>query len=45
MTTGCPWPWADFDEPIGRTHDGFIMLDDDDGVTLFDEAAEDSDHS
>ena len=45
MTTGCPWSWADFDEPIGRAHDGFIMLDDDDGVTLFDEAAEDSDHS
>ena len=35
---------TDFDEPIGCTHDGFIMLDDNDGVSLFDEAAEDSDH-
>jgi hypothetical protein len=44
MAAGGAWPWTDFDEPISRAHDGFIVFDDDHGIPLFDEAAEDADH-
>ena len=35
---------ANLDEPVGGTHHGLVMLDDDDRVTLVDETAEDADH-
>ena len=45
MSAGRAWTWTDFNEPIGGTHNRFIVFDDDDGVALFDEASEDADHA
>ena len=37
--------WADFDEPVGSAHDGFVVLDDHHRVALVDETAKDTDHA
>ena len=37
-------PRSDFDQPIRRAHDGFVVLDDDDGVPAVDEPAQNRGH-
>ena len=45
MTAFGAGAWADFDEPVGSAHDGFVVLDDHHRVALVDETAEDADHA
>ena len=45
MTAFGAGPWANLDEPVGGTHDGFVVFDDHHRVALVDEAAEDADHA